>query len=133
MFVTILILFLTTAAVFLILDAVMLATVMKPLFDSHIGALMTPDVRVAPAALFYLGYVAGVIFLVSWQGYRDDHPVLLRAFVLGALAYGTFEFTNYAILKDWHPNMVMADVTWGAVLTAVSAWAGVAITRWLLG
>ena len=59
------VLYLSTAAAFLILDAIMLTLVMKPLFDRHIGALMLENIRVVPAALFYLAYVAGLIYLVS--------------------------------------------------------------------
>ncbi len=45
------------------------------------------------------------------------------------MAYGTYEFTSYAIMKDWHPAMVVTDLVWGTLLTGFSAWAGVAVTR----
>ena len=122
-------LYVTTAAVFLTLDAVMLTLFMKPLFSRHIGALMLTDIRIVPAAAFYLAYVAGLLYLVSVPALRDGAPVLLPAAIIGAMAYGTYEFTSYAIMKEWHWSMVAADVTWGAVLTGISAWAGVAITR----
>ena len=32
-------------------------------------------------------------------------------------------------MKDWSWQMVATDLTWGTVLTAFSAWAGVAIVR----
>ena len=48
---------------------------------------------------------------------------------LSAMAYGTYEFTSYAIMKDWHWQMVATDVIWGTVLTAVSAWVGVTAAR----
>ena len=31
------------------------------------------------------------------------------------MAYGTYEFTNLATLKGWHWQMVVVDVSWGAV------------------
>lgn len=126
-------LYATTAAVFLILDAIMLTLFMKPLFSRHIGGLMLADIRIVPAAAFYAAYVAGLLYLVSVPALRDGAPVLLPAAIIGAMAYGTYEFTSYAIMKDWHWSMVAADVTWGAVLTAVSAWAGVAATRAIFG
>ena len=43
------------------------------------------------------------------------------------MAYGTYEFTSMSILKGWSWQMVALDTTWGAVLTGVSAWAGVAL------
>jgi len=121
--------YLATAAVFLVLDAIMLGLVMKPLFSRHIGALMADPIRIAPAALFYAAYVAGIVYLVSLPALRDHTPVVLPAAIIGAMAYGTYEFTSYAILKDWHWSMVAMDVSWGTVLTALSAWAGVAIAR----
>jgi uncharacterized membrane protein len=48
---------------------------------------------------------------------------------LGALAYGTFEFTNYAIFTEWNMRMVITDVIWGAVLTATSATAGMWVSQ----
>ena len=58
---------------------------------------------------------------------------LCAAAIIGAMAYGTYEFTSYAIMRDWHWSMVVTDTLWGATLTAFSAWAGVAITRALFG
>ena len=127
------VLYLSTAAVFLILDAIMLTLVMKPLFDRHIGALMLESIRVVPAALFYLAYVAGLLYLVSWPGLKTGAPVLIPAMIIGAMAYGTYEFTSYAIMKDWPWQMVLTDTLWGTVLTGLSAWAGVTITRAVTG
>ena len=123
------ILYVLTAVVFLVVDAIMLTFVMKPLFQQHIGALMLDGFRGGPAALFYAAYVAGLIYLVSWDGLKTGAPVLIPAAIIGAMAYGTYEFTSYAIMKDWHWSMVAVDTSWGTVLTALSAWAGVAITR----
>ncbi len=126
---TILILYVVTALIFLALDALMLTFVMSPLFKTHIGDMMLTDIRLGAAAAFYLAYVAGLVYLVSVPGLRAGAPVLVPAAVIGAMAYGTYEFTSYSIMKGWHPTMVAMDLTWGTVLTAFSAWAGVAITR----
>jgi uncharacterized membrane protein len=125
-------LYLATAAVFLILDAIMLTLVMKPLFTRHIGPLMADPIRIGPAAVFYLAYVGGVLALVSVPALRTGAGVLGPAFLIGLMAYGTYEFTSYAIMRDWHWTMVVTDTLWGGVLTAVSAWAGLAITRVVL-
>ncbi len=121
--------FLVTAAVFLILDAIMLSLVMKPLFTRHIGPLMAEPIRLAPAVLFYLAYVAGLVYLVSLPALKTGSPVVVPALVIGLMAYGTYEFTSWAIMRDWHWTMVVTDTLWGGTLTAFSAWAGVAVTR----
>ena len=123
------ILYATTTTIFLVLDAVMLTLFMKPLFTRHLGALIRESPALLPAAVFYLAYTAGLLYLVSWPAVKSQTSPLLPAAVLGALAYGTYEFTSYAIMKGWSWQMVAADVTWGIVLTAFSAWAGVAIVR----
>lgn len=123
------VLYLSTAAIFLVVDAVMLGLVMKPLFLRHIGDLMADPIRLGPAAVFYLAYVAGLLYLVSWPALKSGGPVVIPAAVIGAMAYGTYEFTSYAIMKDWHWSMVVTDTTWGAVLTALAAWGGVTLTR----
>lgn len=123
------ILYASTAITFLVIDAIMLTFVMKPLFTRHIGALMAEPIRMAPAVVFYLAYVAGLVYLISLPALKTGAPVLIPAAIIGAMAYGTYEFTSYAIMKDWHWTMVVTDTTWGAVLTAFSAWAGVTITR----
>lgn len=124
-----LILYVSTIVVFLVADAIMLGLVMKPLFMRHIGDLMADPIRMAPAAAFYAAYIAGLIYLVSWPALKSGGALLLPAAIIGAMAYGTYEFTSYAIMRDWHWTMVLTDTTWGAVLTAFSAWAGVTVTR----
>jgi len=122
-------LYLSTAAIFLVIDAIMLRLYMAPLFERYIGPMMLENIRLAPAALFYLAYVAGLLYLVSVPALKAGAPILIPAAILGFMAYGTFEFTNYAILKGWNLRMVITDVAWGTVLTALSAWGGLAITK----
>ena len=122
-------LYAVTVVLFLLIDAVMLTLVMKPLFTRHIGDAMRDSPMMAPAGLFYLAYVAGLVFLVSAPALRDAAPgrAALHGAVIGAMAYGTYEFTSMSIMKNWSWTMVATDTIWGAVLTGFSAWAGVMI------
>lgn len=125
----IILLYALTAVIFLALDAVMLRLHMALLFERHIGPAMLDSIRLGPAVLFYLCYVAGLLYLVSLPALKSGAGVILPAAVLGFMAYGTYEFTNYALMKGWTLRMVLTDVGWGTVLTAVSAWGGLALTR----
>ncbi|BAQ70270.1 hypothetical protein NHU_03126 [Rhodovulum sulfidophilum] len=129
------ILYAVTAILFLLIDAVMLTLVMEPLFTRHIGTAMRDGLMIAPASLFYLAYVAGLVFLVSAPALRERAPerAALHGAVLGAMAYGTYEFTSMSIMKNWSWTMVATDTIWGAVLTGFSAWAGVMILLRLRG
>ncbi|WP_226549736.1 DUF2177 family protein [Celeribacter naphthalenivorans] len=124
-------LYVSTALIFFIVDAIGLRLLIKPVFERHIGHLFADPFRLGPAALFYLGYVAGLLWFVSWPALKDNDPVaaLIGGVLLGLLAYGTYEFTNYATLKDWSLQQVMTDTIWGGVLTGMSAWIGVLIAR----
>lgn len=105
------------------------------MFKRHAGAILLDGVRAVPAVLFYLGYIAGLVTLVSWPAFRADQPgqALWQGAVLGAMAYGTYELTNLATLRAWNWSMVAVDLAWGTVLTAVAAWAGVWVARTLAG
>ncbi|MBY6091374.1 DUF2177 family protein [Pseudooceanicola sp. 502str34] len=124
-------LYLVTAVLFLGLDAVMLKNVIRPVFEARLQDQLLEDLRIGPAAVFYLFYVAGVVWFVSLPALREGAPLqaLLNGAILGALAYGTYEFTNYATLKAWDLRMVALDVSWGTVLTGASAALGVLILR----
>ena len=123
--------YLATAFVFLVADAIMLTNVMKPLFVKHLGDAILESPRFGPAAVFYLFYIAGAIWLVSVPALRADDPTqaLINGAILGALAYGTYEFTSYAVMRDWSLQMVITDGIWGTVLTGVSVWVGVLAAR----
>ena len=127
-------LFLITVVVFLALDALMLTRVLAPLFETYIGEIMRPQPLYGAAAMFYVAYIAGLVWLVSWPAFVAGAPAdaLVKGAVLGALAYGTYEFTNMATLKLWSWKMVALDLAWGTALTGVSAWAGVVLLRFAL-
>lgn len=131
---SIIVLYLVTAIVFLAADAVMLTKAMRPLFERYVGDWLLESPRLGAAAAFYLAYVGGLVYLVSWPALKegDATRALVQGAILGAMAYGTYEFTNWATLKNWSVVQVMVDTTWGAVLTGVSAWAGVMVARVLV-
>jgi len=126
------ILFIATFGIFLVIDFFGLSYLIKPAFERDIGPLLLDSFRLLPALIFYAFYVAVLLWFVSWPAIQEQKSlgwVFGNAAILGALGYGTYEFTNLATLRDWTPQMVATDLTWGIFLTAVSATAGVAIAR----
>lgn len=124
-------LYAVTALVFLGLDAVALRLLIKPVFERHIGDWLLDSPKIGAAAVFYLFYVAGVLFFVSLPALEAGGwpRALWTGAFLGAVAYGTYEFTNLATLSRWSWTMVATDLVWGTVLTGVSAAVGVAVIR----
>jgi uncharacterized membrane protein len=125
------ILYVVTLIVFLGVDAVWLKTVMKPLFDRHIGDMMAEELRLGVAAGFYAFYVMGVLYFASLPALRDGGWQLaaLNGAILGFLAYGTYEATSFSIMRGWTWSMLITDVAWGTFLTALSAVAGVLVIQ----
>jgi uncharacterized membrane protein len=127
----IMILYFSTLILFLAADAIGLRFIVKPVFDRHISHLFADPFRVLPALVFYLGYVAGLLWFVSVPALRADDPTaaIIGGVLLGLMAYGTYEFTNYATLRDWTVQQVAVDTIWGGVLTGFAAWGGVMVAR----
>jgi len=117
-----------TLVVFLGLDMIGIRYLVYPVFARHVGDLLASPMRLLPAAIFYLFYVAGVLWFVSLPALKDSAPLqaLLWGALLGAMCYGTYEFTNYATLGRWSLEQVVVDGLWGTSLTGFAAWAGVA-------
>lgn len=129
------VLFIVTSVIFLAADAVMLRSVIQPVFARHLGDGLYDGFRLLPAILFYFTYMFGVIYFASWPALRDGVPVqaLVNGAILGFVAYGTYEFTSWAVMRDWHPQMVAIDLAWGTAVTGIAAWGGVMAARALAG
>lgn len=127
----IVVLYLSTAVLFLAADAVALRLLMRPVFERHVGEWLLDSPRLGAAAAFYLFYVAGVVWFAALPALRADAPVaaLRDGALLGAIAYGTYEMTNYATLKGWSLQQVAVDWLWGTALTAASAFVSVLVAR----
>ncbi|MEQ8257256.1 MULTISPECIES: DUF2177 family protein [Roseovarius] len=130
---TIAILYVVTFAVFLGLDYLGLSYLIKPTFEKDVKGLLLDSPRTGPAVVFYAFYIFCVLWFVSWPAIQQERTLLWvfgTAALIGAMGYGTYEFTNLATLKDWTWRMVATDFTWGTLLTGTSATVGVAVARW---
>ena len=93
---TLIILYVSTALIFLGLDYLGLTYLIKPVFERDIGDWLLDEFRVAPALIFYAFFVAVVLWFVSWPAMTGGHSLLWvfgNALLIGAMGYGTYEFT----------------------------------------
>ncbi len=109
--------------VFLAIDALWLGLVAPKFYKAQIGHLMAEKPNLIAALVFYLIFIAGLVYFVLLPAVTNDSWV--TAFANGALfgfvTYATYDLTNYATLKNWPVTMVIVDLTWGLVLsTSVS-------------
>ena len=60
------VLFLATSLIFLVADAIMLRSVIQPVFARHLGdTLYAGGFRLLPAILFYFTYMGGILYFAS--------------------------------------------------------------------
>ena len=114
------------AITFCVMDFIWLTKVAKNFYQSHMGELMTADVKMLPAIIFYLLYLVGVVVFAVSPALREQSWMLAAGLglLLGIVAYASYDLTNMATLKDWSITLTLVDIAWGAVVTAVSAVAG---------
>ena len=121
--------YLASGLVMLVMDSVWLTLTAEPLYRARIGHLMREDgFLLAPAVAFYLLYLLGILLLAQrpaerWQG------AVWRGAVFGLCAYGTYDLTNQATLRDWPTIVTVIDLVWGTVLTATVAAVGLVLGR----
>lgn len=121
--------YLLSGLVMLPIDAVWLTLAAEPLYRTRIGHLMREDgFLLAPAIAFYLLYLLGILVLAQWPA-RRWQGALGRGAVFGLCAYGTYDLTNQATLRDWPGLVTLIDLAWGTVLTATVAAAGHVLGR----
>jgi uncharacterized membrane protein len=124
------VLYLATMTVLLPLDFLFLGVLAKGLFVSEVGNMLG-EVRVAPAILFYLLYIVGILVFVSGSATATWQSAALYGALFGLFCYATFELTSMAMLKHWSWAVVAVDMSWGVAVTAISATAGLMIADWL--
>ena len=116
------------AAVFLLLDATWLTLMTPMLYRPALGHLMREDFDVVAAIAFYVTYLTGILAFVVNPGV-DGRRVLLRGAFFGFVCYATYDLTNQATLPQWPWRVTLADLGWGAFVTAVASWAAFRASR----
>ena len=120
-----------TLVVFLALDFLWLGLIARGFYASQLGGLMRENINYLAAGGFYLAYVAGIVFFAVAPAIAEGSwgRAALSGALLGLLAYGTYDMTNLATLKDWPVAMSIVDMIWGGVITGVSATLGYSLMR----
>jgi uncharacterized membrane protein len=104
--------------VFTVIDLVWLGFIANNLYKKYLGFIMRPSPNWPVAIVFYLVYLAGVVFFVinpalakqSWK------YALFAGMFFGFITYATYDLTNLATLKDWPPLITVIDLIWGTTL-----------------
>ncbi|TFG90633.1 MAG: DUF2177 family protein [Candidatus Atribacteria bacterium] len=109
--------------VFFALDMVWLGLAAKKFYGEQIGFLMKTNINWLAAIIFYLLFIAGLVFFVISPAVEKKSwlNALFVGALFGLLTYSTYDLTNLATLKDWPLLLTVVDIIWGMVVsTSVS-------------
>ena len=118
-----------------IIDGVWLTTMSKSFYGVQLKHLMAARPNLLPAFIFYLIYaiaLAIIIVVPATKGTVDYRNVFLLGMLFGLAAYGTYDLTNQATLKQWPTLVTIVDLTWGALLTGTVSAVAVYVTRYFI-
>lgn len=124
-------LYFITLLIFLGIDAIWLVRVAPAFYRSQIGHLMAETPNLLAAGVFYLLYIAILVYFVVEPALRvgSIQDAFLRGALFGLVAYGTYDLTNLATLRDWPLLVTAVDMVWGTILTATTAAASVWVVK----
>jgi uncharacterized membrane protein len=123
---------LAAALILGVLDALWLGVIARDWLVQQMGELRRADIQWVPAVAFYVLFSIGLgVFAVAPALETGDwlKAAMLGGF-LGLVAYGTYDLTNWATVKNWPVPMVFVDMAWGTFLSAASAAGAVFALKW---
>jgi uncharacterized membrane protein len=123
--------YVSTAIVFLGIDAVWLTLAAQRLYRPLIGDMLLERFNPLPALLFYVVYITGIVVFAVSPAFNTGRwtTATLHGALLGFFAYATYDLTNQATLRNWPAAVTVADLCWGTALTAFAATAGYLVAR----
>ena len=126
--------FLSVSTIFLLIDIIWLSQSFSYIYQPIIGELLRENIIIFPAILFYIIYPLGATILVALPSLEKvlSKTIFINGFVLGVIAYGTYNLTNMATLEGWSAKVVIIDMIWGGFLTGVSVLLGTLFSKKVL-
>ena len=113
--------YLAAGVSFGILDALWLRWAGPNFYRPALGDLLAEQFRMGPALVFYLLYIAAMVWFAVRPGIALGVPhAVLNGALLGGIAYATYDLTNQATLKSWPVHVTLVDIAWGASATALA-------------
>lgn len=114
------------ASSMLLMDIIWLSVMSKKLYRPYLGDMIAEKFRLVPAVIFYLIYVLGLVYFVSLPAARQMSfsDSIIDGGLFGAIAYSTYDLTNFATLRKWSLMVTLVDIGWGIALSSIASSCG---------
>jgi len=105
--------------VFLGIDMLWLTVIAQKFYKAQIGHLMADKAKLLPAAIFYVLFIAAMVYFVIAPALEHQNlsRLILSAAIFGLVTYATYDLTNMATLKNWPLLVTVVDIAWGTFLS----------------
>lgn len=130
----ILIAYFTVLASFAVIDTLWLGTMASRIYRPLLGDILVDNFRVVPAVVFYAFYAAGLVIFAVGPALRSGEwtSALLWGALFGLFAYGTYDLTNYATLRNWGFQITAIDMAWGTFVSGTASVVAYFMSSWLI-
>ncbi len=97
---------------FIAVDIIWLSLYMKNAYKKMIRTIQGQELKIR----LYAGVIAYICMTLLYIHFGKNN--IYDMFLLGFLAYGIYDMTNYAIFKEWNLTFAVIDMIWGGLLFA---------------
>ncbi|MDD3241972.1 MAG: DUF2177 family protein [Bacilli bacterium] len=113
--------YLIALIIFVIVDGIWLLFISKNLYQKEIGHLLSSNPNLIAAIIFYLLFLAGLVYFVINPGIEKESlkTIIISGLLFGLITYATYDLTNLATLKNWPIKITIIDLIWGSSLSCV--------------
>ena len=103
------------AIIMLVLDIAWITLFMGKMFTPMIEKIQGKPLVMRPLGAI-LAYVS---MFALFYTFKDDLTPM-KAFLLGAGVFATYDFTSFALFSDWDLKNAIIDSTWGGILFLIT-------------
>ena len=126
--------YLISTGIFLCIDAIWLGFIARGIYAKYLGYIMAKNIVWWAAGVFYLIFMAGLLFFVIEPSVRTQsiRYALAAGAFFGFVAYATYDLTNLATIEGWPLFVTVIDLIWGAfVASSTSVLSDMLINRFM--
>ncbi len=103
-----------TIIIFLLLDAIYMKGIAYSIFAPMIERIQKSPMVVNQ----YGGLIVYILMTILHVHFVPNN--VLQSFIIGVCVYGIYDFTNYALFKDYTLTASLVDTLWGGILFALT-------------
>jgi len=113
--------YLTATVAFLILELTWIGLLARSFYIDQIGFLLSDNPNWLAAVLFYLLFIAGLLYFSILPALNDKavKKGAIQAAFYGLITYGTYSLSNLSLIKNWPVSVSVLDMTWGTIVSVM--------------